>query len=44
MLDDATIIIKGLKEILAQKNTIIILKNIIIECLQQEIKGERITK
>jgi hypothetical protein len=44
MVDDATTIIRGLKETLAQKNTIIILKNIIIERLQREIKGERIIK
>jgi hypothetical protein len=44
ILDDATTIIKGLEETLAQKNTIIILKNITIERLQREIKGERIIR
>jgi hypothetical protein len=43
-VDDATTIIRGLEETLAQKNTIIILKNIMIKRLQREIKGKRIIK
>jgi hypothetical protein len=44
MLDDAIIIIRGLEQTLAQKNTIIILKNTTIKRLQREIKGERIIR
>jgi hypothetical protein len=44
IVDDATTIVRGLKETLAQKNTIIILKNIMIKRLQREIKDKRIIK
>jgi hypothetical protein len=44
MVDDATATVRGLEETLAQKNTIIMLKNIMIERLQREIKSKRIIK
>jgi hypothetical protein len=44
MVNNATIIIRGFEETLAQKNAMITLKNIIIKRLQREINGERITK
>jgi hypothetical protein len=44
MMDDATATVKGLEETLAQKNTMIALKNTTIERLQREIEGERTIK
>jgi hypothetical protein len=44
IVNDAAAIIKGLKETLAQKNTIIVLKNTTIKRLQREIEGKKIIK
>jgi hypothetical protein len=44
IVNDTITMVRGLKETLAQKNTIIILNNITIKRLQREIKGERTIK